>query len=389
MSAVSVVFSIFVVFASAAVLATCALYARQAMIVAYIAGGIFLGPSGLAVVEDAAWLQEVSDIGIMFLLYLLGLNMVPAQLLKMLREATVVTFASSLCFFVIGAGFACGLGFAPREALVIGAAMMFSSTIIGLKLLPTTALHHQHTGQVMISVLLLQDLLAILVLLAVQGSVDGAGGFSGFLRELMALPFLIAVAYAGEHWVLEPLLARFDRIQEYMFLLVIAWCLSLAELAHRCGLSHEIGAFIAGVALANCPVSLFIADSLRPLRDFFLILFFFSVGASLELGMLTETWRPAVGLAILMLLIKPWLFRRLFLAAGESRKLATEAGVRLGQVSEFSLLVAVLATEVGVLGAQASNVLQLATVITFVVSSYMIVMRYPTPIAVRDSLRQD
>ena len=90
-----------------------------------------------------------------------------------------------------------------------------------------------------------------------------------------------------------------------------------------------------------------------------------------------------------MLLIKPWLFRRLFLAAGESRKLATEAGVRLGQVSEFSLLVAVLATEVGVLGAQASNVLQLATVITFVVSSYVIVMQYPTPIAVRDSLRQD
>jgi Kef-type K+ transport system membrane component KefB len=314
---------------------------------------------------------------------------VPAQLLKMLREATVVTFASSLCFLVLGAGLAFGFGFAPREALVIGAAMMFSSTIIGLKLLPTTALHHQHTGQVMISVLLLQDLLAILVLLALQGSVDGAGGFGGFLRELLALPLLIAVAYAGEHWILEPLLARFDRIQEYMFLLVIAWCLSVAELAHRGGLSYEIGAFIAGVALANCPVSLFIADSLRPLRDFFLILFFFSVGASLELGLLAQTWLPATAIAGLMLLTKPWLFRWLFLAAGETAKLAREAGVRLGQVSEFSLLVAVLATDVGVLSALASNVLQLATVITFVASSYVIVMQYPTPIAVRDNLRQD
>ena len=389
MNSVSAVFSIFVVFAGAAVLATLALYARQAMIVAYIVGGIILGPAGLAVIEDAAWLEEVADIGIMFLLYLLGLNMVPAQLLKMLREATVVTFLSSLGFFILGAVFAVGFGFTSREAIVIGAATMFSSTIIGLKLLPTTALHHQHTGQVMISVLLLQDLLAILVLLGLQGSVDGAGGAMGFLRELVALPMLIAVAYVFEHWVLEPLLARFDRIQEYMFLLVIAWCLSLAELAQRCGLSYEIGAFIAGVVLANCPVSLFIADSLRPLRDFFLILFFFSVGASLELGLLAQTLIPAVCLAALILVAKPWLFRWLFLRAGETAKLAGEAGVRLGQISEFSLLVAVLATEVGMLGTKASNVLQLATVLTFIASSYFIVMRYPTPIAVRDNLRQD
>lgn len=385
----SAVFSIFVVFAGAAVLATLALYARQAMIVAYIVVGVALGPAGLAIVEDAAWLEEVADIGIMFLLYLLGLNMVPAQLLRMLREATVVTGLSSLAFFLLGAGVGLACGFAPREALVTGAAMMFSSTIIGLKLLPTTALHHQHTGQVLISVLLLQDLLAILVLLGLQGSVHEDGTLAALARELLALPALIAVAYALEHWVLEPLLQRFDRIQEYMFLLVIAWCLSVAQLAHWCGLSHEIGAFIAGVALANCPVALFIADSLRPLRDFFLILFFFSVGASLELGLLSDTWLPATALALVMLAAKPWVFRVLFERAGETPKLAREAGVRLGQISEFSLLVAVLATEISVLGARASNVLQLATVLTFVISSYIIVMRYPTPIAVRDNLRQD
>jgi len=380
---------IFVVFAGAAVLATGALFARQAMIVAYIVGGVLLGPSGLAVVSDAVWLDGIADIGIMFLLYLLGLNMVPQQLLRMMREATVVTLASSLVFFALGAGVAAGFGFAPRDTVIIGAAMMFSSTIIGLKLLPTTALHHQHTGQVLISVLLLQDLLAILVLLGLQATVSADGGAAAFILKLGALPLLIGVAYALEHWVLEPLLARFDRIQEYMFLLVIAWCLSLAELAHRCGLSHEIGAFIAGVALANCPVSLFIADSLRPLRDFFLILFFFSVGASLELDMLDETLLPALVLAILMLFAKPWTFRWLFMRAGEASKLSAEASVRLGQISEFSLLVAVLATEVGVLSTRGSNVLQLATVLTFVASSYYIVMRYPTPMAVRDNLRQD
>lgn len=385
MAPVSLIFAIFI---GAAILATLALFARQAMIVAYILAGVIFGPSGFGVVEDAAWLDGIADMGIMFLLYLLGLNMVPAELLKMMREATVVTVTSSLGFFAVGLAVGLGCGFLPREAIIVGAAMMFSSTIIGLKLLPTTALHHQHTGQVLISVLLLQDLLAIMVLLGLEAYAQG-GGAGVMLIEFLALPLLIGVAYALEHWVLEPLLARFDRIHEYMFLLVIAWCLSIAELAHQCGLSHEIGAFIAGVTLANCPVSLFIADTLRPLRDFFLILFFFSVGASLELGLLAQTFVPALLLAVLMLVGKPWTFRWLFLRAGETAKLAGEAGVRLGQISEFSLLVAVLAREVGVLGSRASNVLQLATVLTFIASSYYIVMRYPTPMAVRDNLRQD
>ncbi len=389
MNSTSVIFSISVVFVGAAVLATLALYARQAMIVAYIIVGLVLGPAGLKVVEDAAWLEEIAHIGIMFLLYLLGLNMVPSQLLRMFREALVVTAVSACAFLALGMGIALSFGFTPIEAIVIGSAMMFSSTIIGLKLLPTTALHHQHMGQVLVSVLLLQDLLAIVVLLALQGAAVKGTGIQTFVRELIALPLLIGVAYAIEHWVLEPLLARFDRIQEYMFLLVIAWCLLIAELAHRCGLSHEIGAFIAGVALANCPVALFIADTLRPLRDFFLIMFFFSVGARLEFLALSQVWAPAVCLAVAMLWAKPLVFRVLLLRAGEIPKLAAEAGVRLGQISEFSLLIAVLAVQTQVLGELAESVVQLATVLTFVISSYYIVMRYPTPMAVRDNLRQD
>lgn len=389
MTSSSIVFSIFVVFAGAAVLATLALFARQAMIVAYIVVGVAFGPGGLGLVEDALWLEEVAKIGIMFLLYLLGLNMVPRQLLRMLREATQVTVLSSLSFLALGAAVAMLAGFGLRESALIGAAMMFSSTIIGVKLLPTTTLHHQHTGQVIISVLLLQDLLAILVLLVIQGSGAAEDPIFAVARELIALPILIAIAYGLERWLLEPLIARFDQIHEYLFLLVIAWCLALAQLAHFIGLSHEIGAFIAGVALAACPVSMFIADSLRPLRDFFLIMFFFSLGASLDLTVLGETLAPAIGLAASMLVAKPLVFRWLFLKAGEPARLAAETGVRLGQVSEFSLLIAVLALDARLLGERGAYAIQLATVLTFIVSSYLIVMRYPTPIAVRDNLRQD
>lgn len=386
---VDVVSAVFVVFTGAAVLATAALFARQAMIVAYILIGAIAGPSGLALVEDAGWLSSVSEIGIMFLLYLLGLNMVPAQLWRMFREATNVTLLSSLVFFAIGIGLALALGFTLREAAVAGCAMMFSSTIIGLKLLPTTALHHQHMGQVIISILLLQDLVAILALLILQGSAAVDGTYWPLVRQLLGLPLLIAIAWAAERWVIEPLLRRFDQIQEYMFLLVIAWCLALAELAGAFGLSHEIGAFVAGVVLASCPVSLYIADALRPLRDFFLILFFFSLGSRLDPATIAPALLPAVVLAAAALLAKPPVFGWLLRRAGEADRLARETGMRLGQISEFSLLVVVLALDTGVIGAHASNVIQLATVLTFVVSSYVIVLRYPTPIAVRDTLRQD
>ncbi|MBM4227846.1 MAG: cation:proton antiporter [Gammaproteobacteria bacterium] len=384
----SAIFSIFVIFVGAAVLATIALWARQAIIVAYIAVGVLLGPSGLGLVGDAEWLQEVSEIGIVFLLYLLGLNMVPRQLWQMFRAATRVTLLSSLIFMALGAGAALAFDFPMRDAVVIGAAMMFSSTIIGLKLLPTTALHHQHTGQIMISVLLLQDLVAIVVLLLLQGT-EGDRGAGGFVRELIALPLLGLVAYACERWLLEPLMLRFDRIQEYLFLLVIAWCLAMAELARAAGLSLEIGAFVAGVALANCPAGQFIADSLRALRDFFLILFFFSVGAALDPTQLGGILLPAAVLAALMLVVKPWIFRLLLRWQGEPEKIAREAGARLGQISEFSLLVAVLAAQVGALSVRGSNLVQLATVITFVISSYYIVMYLPSPMAISDKLRQD
>ena len=154
-------------------------------------------------------------------------------------------------------------------------------------------------------------------------------------------------------------------------------------------LSHEIGAFIAGVTLASCPVSMYIADSLRPLRDFFLVLFFFSLGAAFDPAMLKIVLFPGLVLAAVMILAKPLIFRFLLVRAGEGPQISLEIGTRLGQVSEFSLLIAVLAFESGYIRAQASYVIQLATLITFLASSYWIVMRYPTPIAVSDRLRRD
>lgn len=389
------VFTIFLIFTGAAVVATLALYARQALLVAYIVLGILFGPSGFGLVDDPVLVQQISHVGIMFLLFLLGLNLPPAKLFPLLQETTLVTGLSSLAFAIAGIAAGWLLDFSIVESLVVGAALSFSSTIIGLKLLPTTVLHHRRTGEIIISILLIQDVVAIFVLLLLQtagrttGQFDDALPWLEIALRIAALPALILLAYLLERFVLRPLIARFDRIHEYIFLMTIAWCLGFAELAAGLGLSLEIGAFIAGVAMASNPISLFIGESLKPLRDFFLILFFFSLGASFDLNMLATVLLPAALLAAAVLAGKPLVFRGLLRKNGEASGRSTEIGMRLGQISEFSLLVAVLALEVGVIGTQASYLIQVTTVITFIVSSYLIVLKYPTPIALTDKLRRD
>ena len=384
-----IVFTVFLVFTGAAVFATLALFARQSLLVAYIVLGALFGPSALGLVSDPELIRSISEFGIMFLLFLLGLNLQPQELIRMVRKTTQVTVLSSLAFFVTGFAVSVAFGFGTIEALLVGGAATFSSTIVGLKLLPTTMLHHQRTGEVIISILLLQDLLAIVLLLVVQGSSKGSMPVGDILKLLIALPALIGFAWMAERFVLIRLIRKFDKIQEYIFLMTIGWCLGMAELGEVLGLSAEIGAFIAGVVLASSPIAMFIAESLKPLRDFFLVLFFFSLGAGFDIGLIDEVIVPAVVLVAALMLLKPPVFRWLLLRTGESEKRSHEVGYRLGQMSEFSLLLAVLAFEQGVIGAEASYLIQLSTLLTFLISSYLVVLRFPTPIAVSDALRRD
>lgn len=385
----SLIFSLFVIFTGAAGLATLALFARQALPVAYIVLGVSIGPFGMGWLADPAIVSQMSEVGIIFLLFLLGLDLAPRELVQMLRKATLVTLLSSLGFALIGVGVAMAAGFATSQALLIGAAVTFSSTIIGLKLLPTTALHHQHTGEVIISILLLQDLLAILLLVVLKGFAGDGGLAARLLMLITGLPVLLGLTFLVERYLLIRLIRRFNKIREYIFLMAIGWCLCVAEVATLFGLSHEIGAFIAGVSLATNPIALYIADSLKPLRDFFLVLFFVSLGAGVDLGVVSEVLLPAAVLAGLLLAVKPLLFQGLLRLTGEPSALALEVGVRLGQVSEFALLIAVLAMDSGVLEPAGAYLIQTTAVLTFMVSTYWIVLRYPTPVAVSDRLRRD
>lgn len=383
------IYSLFLIFVGAAVFATLALVARQSLIIAYIVLGIVLGPSGVGWLTDTVLIQDISNIGIIFLLFLLGLNLSPRKLLDLLKQTMIVTLLTSVVFATVGWAFATLAGFNLTNAIVVGVACMFSSTIIGLKLLPTTVLHHRHTGEVIVSVLLLQDMIAIVVLLVFQALSSEQKIVTELAKLVILLPAMIALTWALKRWVLLKLFFKYDRIQEYVFLLALAWCLGIAQLAHSLGFSYETGAFIAGITVATSPIALFIAESLKPLRDFFLVLFFFALGAGLKLSALGQIWLPAVLLGAAMLVVKPIVFRFALHRVSETKKLGWETGFRLGQMSEFSLLIVFVALQSAIIDPAAVYFVQLATLVTFVGSSYSIVLRYPTPVAVSERLRRD
>ncbi|MFZ5723018.1 MAG: cation:proton antiporter [Pseudomonadota bacterium] len=380
--------SFFLIFTGAALLATLALQLRQPILVAYIALGALLGPYGFGFVDDTELLGDISRIGIAFLLFMLGLDLQPQSLMRLFGRMSLVTAGSSLAFAAAGAGIAWAFGFTPIESMVIGVTMMFSSTIISLKLLPTTALHHKHTGELVIGITLLQDVLAILALILLAGD-PGQRSLEHLGLALVALPLLAIGAGVAVRFALVPLLMRFDRYKEYILLLAVGWCLGVAELAHVAGLSREIGAFVAGVALASSPIAFYIAEQLKTLRDFFLVMFFFTVGAGLNHNLLGDISIAALVLGGAMLVMKPVVFSLLLQRVKEPKDVAWEIGFRLGHCSEFSLLLAYLAVSTGLLGEAASVLVQATTIFTMLVASYIVVFRYPSPIAVSDRLRRD
>lgn len=381
--------SFFLIFSGAAIVATLALFGRQPLLVAYIALGVLLGPSGLAVIDNLRLLSDMSSVGIIFLLFLLGLDMQPQALISVLRKATFVGIVS--CAIFLGIGFSIGklFGFTTTESWIIGMALMFSSTIIGIKLLPTTVLHHKRLGELMVGLLLFQDFVAIVCLMILLSDSSGDVHLGQIALSFGSLPLMVLFAWVVVKYLLLPLFSRFDRFHEYVFLMALGWCMGMAELGESLGLSREIGAFIAGITLAASRISQYIALNLKPLRDFFLILFFFSLGAQFKLAMLPEIFIPAIVTATVVLLAKPVVFRYLLGNQSELKLLAWDIGFRLGQISEFSLLIALLAFSQNLIGSAASHLIQATAIITFLVSSYIVVMNFPNPIAIKDELRRD
>jgi Kef-type K+ transport system membrane component KefB len=384
----NLVLELAIIFSGAAIVSTLFLYLKQPMILAYIALGMLVGPWGMKFIENPEHIEHISHVGIILLMFLLGLHLQPQKFLQMLKTTAPITLISCFLFTGLMAGITYFMGFPFNESLIAGLSLMFSSTVVGLKLIPTTTLHQKKMGDYMISVLLFQDILAIALIIFLYSNPNVSfAKESGLL--LLKTAGLCVGSFVTVKYVVIKLMRKFDIITEYLFVLAIGWCLLNAEVASLLGLSYEIGAFLGGITIGTSPIALYVAEELKPLREFFLILFFVSIGAQFDLFVSGKLLLPGLILALTILVVKPVVFAISFKKIGKVNGISKELGVRLGQASEFSLLAVYVAVQTGKITQQLSYLVQITTILTFVFSTYWVVWRYPTPIASKKELRQD
>ncbi|TYB31681.1 MAG: cation:proton antiporter [Candidatus Mcinerneyibacterium aminivorans] len=378
----NIILELSIIFVGSALLATIFLKLKQPVILSYIFLGMLIGPWGFKLINNPAQIEKISHFGIILLLFLLGLDLQPAKLIKLFKKTALITLVSNFFFMGIVFGILQIFGFTALNSAVAGIALMFSSTVICVKLINTNTLHHKYIGEMIISILLIQDILAILSIIIIKsGKLENAILDSLFL--ILKLIGLILLAYLVVKFLILKIVKKYDTVHEYVFIVSLGWCLLVAEIAKVLGLSYEIGAFIAGVSLAISPLALFILDRLKPLRNFFLVLFFFSIGANYDFLLTRNIILPGIIIVIVLTLIKPMVYYFGFNILREDKKISKELGFRLGQSSEFALIIAYTALQINIITDSTSYLIQFVTITTFIISTFIVMKKYKTPISLK------
>lgn len=348
---------------------------RQPLVIGYIVSGILVGPYYLNILQADETIELFSKIGIAILLFIVGLHLRPSVIKEVGVPAMVTGIGQVVFTSLLGYGLTRVLGFAPLESLYIAVALTFSSTIIILKLLSDKGDLGTLYGRISIGFLLVQDIIASLILLFIAGMSGAAGSASPGLLFLVIMVKGVAVVlflYALVRYVLPRLTRFFSSSQEFLFLASIAWGLGVASLFHAIGLSVEVGALIAGVALSMAPFADEMASRLKPLRDFFIILFFVFLGSQLELGGLVSHIGPAVILSLFVLLGNPLIVFVLMNALGYKSRIGFLAGLTVAQISEFSLILVALGVSQGHVSPSVLTLVTIVGLVTIAGSTYMI-----------------
>lgn len=363
--------SIIVLFS--AVLAWLAIILKQPIIIGYIVCGAVAGPWGLKLVKDVSFIGSVSQLGIILLLFHAGLVLHPQRLKQLFKQTSIIIFGQSLLVWAGVSLIILAFGVSLKSSLLIGMTMIFSSTILVIKLVPTTTLHHQRMGAFAIALLIAQDIIAVGVLMLISGT--------GHPLLLLVKGLILGgMAIAFEQFLLRRIMRRVEHYHEVLFLIALGWGLGLALAAHLIGFSPEAAAFIAGVTIAREPLALFLSEGLKQFRDFFLVFFFFVLGAQFNFGQAGGIIIPALVLSLAVMGIKIISYQALFRLVGETKAFSREAGIRLSQSSEFALIIAAALYGLGHIDMQAWQLIQAVTVLTMIVSSYLVVFKYPTPL---------
>jgi Kef-type K+ transport system membrane component KefB/Trk K+ transport system NAD-binding subunit len=344
----------------------------QPMIIGYILTGIIVGPAVFNVTKSPDTLALFADLGIALLLFIIGLGLNPQIVREVSKTATYVGVIQVGIITALGYVLGSALGLSHTSAAFLGFSLAISSTIIILKMLSDKREQGRLYGKIAISVSLVQDLIAIALVV-----VTSAGN-----TKTLAIGSTLALAVKGGvlafviYWVSSRLFPAFHKLisgsQEFLFLFAIAWGLGSAALFQKIGLSSEIGALLAGICMATQPYAQEVSARLRPLRDFFVIVFFIALGANLNLDHISSMLSVIIVSALVVIVAKPLVSMAIMGFLGYTKRTSFKASVALAQVSEFSIVLVLLGEKRGLIDSSLVTAITFIALCSIAASSYLI-----------------
>src|SRR6056297_337860 len=363
------------VLAVAAVVGFVASRLKQPLIVAFIAVGIMVGPTGFGWVRDTEPLELFAEIGIAILLFLVGLKL-DVQLVRTTGRVALITGLGQVLFTsLVGFLLAWLLGMDPTVALYVAIALTFSSTIIFVKLLSDKRELEELHGRIALGFLIVQDIVVVLVMISLSsfgGDREGSVAAQFGLVALQGAALLVGLAIVMR-WVLPTAMKYVATSSELLIVCAVAWAVSVAALSASLGFSVEVGAFLAGFALASTPYREAIASSLSGLRDFLLLFFFIELGSQLDFSAIGAQVPAAIVLSLFVLIGNPIIVMVIMGVMRYPSRVSFLSGLAVAQISEFSLILIALGLELGHVDNDAVGLVTLVGLITIGLSTYMII----------------
>lgn len=348
---------------------------KQPLIIGHILTGIIVGPLVFKVLTSASTIQTFSNIGIALLLFIIGLGLNPKVIKEVGKIAAIAGFIEVGIVALVGLGFGRLLGLDFRQSVFLGMALSFSSTIIILKLLSDKKENNRLYGKITIGILIIQDLIAVFALLFVTSQGHNSSVSLTELGWLAAKGLMATVPLflIGGYVLPIPKVSKFiASSQEFLFLFAIGWGFGAAALFQGIGFSLEIGALLSGVALASLPFTQEISARLRPLRDFFIVVFFISLGSRLTFSTIGSELKLLIISGLIVILLKPLVVFITMSVMRYKKQTSFKTAISLGQVSEFSLVLILLGNASGIVPESMVNVITVLALVTIAISTYLI-----------------
>ncbi len=351
---------------------------RQPLIIGHIITGVIAGPALFNIIHSESSFAGLSSMGVALLLFIIGLDLSLKVFSRLGKTVAITAFIQIGLVTLAGYLTSISLGFTKTESFIIGLGVSLSSTIIIVKLLNDKKETSRLYAQITIGVLLVQDVIATLGKIA-MATKAGINDPTQILQELFIHgAILVAILFVFSRYVIPRLNKVMESNKELLLLFALGWGLGFATLFEHYGFSIEIGALFAGVSLASLPYSAEMASRLRPIRDFFLVIFFITLGQTMDPSKMTAVIWPALALLAIAVLFKPIAMMLGMGTLGYTKGTSFKAAVTMSQVSEFSLIMIVSAQHSGLASERAVTTLSLVAFVSFAISAYLI--KYDKPL---------